>query len=114
MRLSRREKPNPRCLDISLRALSGQNDDITVAYPILDDRIRFEHEPLRPVARLILLSKDTEGIFLDGFIMFQRQAGTRPALADVAGSQAAPVYCSSPCGTVRWIMALWRAKGSAR
>src|ERR1019366_1178088 len=77
----------PRCLEIVVERLERPDDDISVTHSILDDRIRFEHEPLWPAAlRLILLSEDNSQDLLDGMVMFQRKQELDWPLADVAGS----------------------------
>ena len=74
-------------LDIVVERLERPDDDVSVADLILDDRIGFEHEPLRPVAaRLVLLREDDAQDLLDRVVMFQRKEELDRPLADIAGS----------------------------
>ena len=100
-------------LDVVAEGLERPDDDVAMAAAGADLRIGLQHEPLRPVAaRLVLLGED------DAQDVAHRRRRARSVSRNSTGPwqtsrvpQAAPVYCSSPCGTVRWIIASWASQG---
>ena len=74
-----------RRLDIIAQRLQRPHDDVAVAVPVADLRIRLEHEPLRPVAlRFVLLRKDDPQDLPDRGVMLEREQELDRPLADVA------------------------------
>ena len=71
--------------DIVAERLERPDDDVAVRLLILHNGIGFEHEPLRPVAAvLVLLGKEDAQDLLDLLIVLERQQEFDRALADVA------------------------------
>src|ERR1700722_14742681 len=77
-------------LDIVAERLERPHDDVAVRLLVLHHGIGFQHEPLWPVAAvLVLLSKqDAEDLF-DLLIVLERQQEFNRALADVARAPGA-------------------------
>ena len=71
-------------LDIVAERLERPDDDVAMRLPVLHHGIGFEHEPLRPVAALLVLlgEEDAQDLF-DRLIMLERQQEFDRALADV-------------------------------
>ena len=77
-------------LDIVAERLERPDDDVAVRLLVLHDGIGFEHEPLRPVAALlVLLSEEDAQDLFDRLIVFERQQEFDRALADVARAPGA-------------------------
>ena len=59
----------------------------------------------------VLLGEEDAQNLLGRLVMFERKQQLDRALADVASAQAAPVYCSRPCGAVTCTMASCTSQG---
>ena len=76
--------------DIVAESFQRPDDDVAMRLPVLHGRIGLEHEPLRPVASLlVLLGENDAQNRLGRLVVLQRQQQLHRTLADIAGA---------PCG----------------
>ena len=99
-------------LDVVAERLERPDHDVAMAVPVADLRVRLEHEPLRPVAAVsCCCAKTIRRISLTGASCSSASRSSTGPWQTSRVPQAAPPDCSSPCGTVRWIMAFCASQG---
>ena len=87
--------------EVVAERLQRPDDDVAMAVPVADVRIGLEHEPLRPVAAAsrTAAAKTMRRISLTAASCSSASRNSTGPWQTSRVPQAAPVYCSRPCGT---------------